>query len=62
MKIYEYYNDLNFLYVVGEIIEGGELYDFICKKGNLEEKDASEIMKQLLSTISHLHGKKIIHR
>ena len=62
MKIYEYFNDENYLYVVGELIEGGELYDFVCERGSLEEKDASEIMKQLLSTICYLHSKKIIHR
>jgi len=62
MKIYEYFNDSNYLYVVGEVIEGGELFDFICEKGNFDEKQTSEIMKQLFSTISFLHQKNIIHR
>lgn len=62
MKIYEYFNDENFLYVVGELIEGGELFDFICDKGNLDEKKTAEIIKQLLSTIYFLHSKNIVHR
>ena len=62
MKLYEYYNDEIYLYVVGELIEGGELFDYICEKGSLDEKQASEIMRQLLSCLSYLHEKNIIHR
>lgn len=62
MKIYEYFNDENYLYVVGELIEGGELFDFICDKGSLDEKKTAEIIKQLLSTIYFLHSKNIVHR
>lgn len=62
MKLYEYYNNEDYLYVVGELIQGGELFDFICEKGNLSEKHSSEVMRQLFSAISYLHEKNIIHR
>lgn len=50
------------LFIVMELMEGGELYDEIVKRKTFTEKDASFIMKQLFSALSYLHDKNIVHR
>lgn len=43
-------------------ITGGELFDRIVELERYSEKDASLVMKQILSGIEHLHDKNIGHR
>ena len=62
VKIYEYFEDAKRFYIVTQFIEGGELFDEIIKKGSFNEKEASTLMKQLLSCITYCHSKNIVHR
>ena len=41
---------------------GGELFDRIVEKGTYTEKDASELLCQILSAVNYLHGQGIVHR
>lgn len=61
IKIIEYYESTRSLYVVTEYLEGGELFEKITQKGSFNEQEACEIISQVLSAISYLHEKKIIH-
>ena len=45
-----------------EFCSGGELFDEIIAKGRFEEKEAGNIMKQLLSAIAYCHGRNVCHR
>jgi len=45
-----------------ELCEGGELFDRIVKKGSFSEKEASRVIRQVLSAIQHLHVQGIVHR
>lgn len=50
---------------IGIIIEyasGGELFDHILAHRYLREKDAAKLFAQLVSGVSYLHAKKIVHR
>lgn len=49
-------------YIVSELIEGGDLMDFVGKYGAIEEKATVEIAFQILEGIQYLHSKNIIHR
>ena len=49
MQIYEFYEDERNYYIVSEFCSGGELFDMIINKGCFSEKEAANIMKQLLS-------------
>lgn len=50
------------LYLVMELVTGGELFDKIVEKGQYTEKDASAIVKKILSAVQYLHGLNIAHR
>jgi len=50
------------IYLVLELLRGGELFERIVKKGVYTEKDASILMKKLLSALDSLHAKGIMHR
>jgi len=50
------------LYLVMEIVTGGELFDKIVEKGQYSEKDASVIVGKMLSAVEYLHSVNIAHR
>jgi len=50
------------VYMVLEILEGGELFDRIVSKGSYSEKEASDLMAVMASTLAHLHAQGIVHR
>jgi len=50
------------LYLIMELVTGGELFDKIVEKGQYSEKDASVIVKNLLSAVEYLHACNIAHR
>ena len=41
---------------------GGELFDRIVEKGMYTEKDASELVQQILTAVDYLHRTDIVHR
>jgi calcium-dependent protein kinase len=62
IKIYEYFIDDVYYYIITEFARGGELYDQICNISNYSEHDAAIVMKQILGAINYSHSKNIIHR
>ena len=45
MKVYEYYQDDDYFYIVSELCTGGELFDRIISKKRFSEKDAAIVMQ-----------------
>lgn len=43
-------------------VSGGELFDRILDKGVYTERDASNVVKQVLQAVSYLHENSIVHR
>jgi calcium-dependent protein kinase len=62
LKLYEFYQDAKNYYIIIELCTGGELFDKIIEQGTISEKEASYIMKQLLSAIVYAHKNKVAHR
>lgn len=62
IKIYEFYQDEKFFYIVTELCTGGELFDSIVASKSFTEKKAARIIQQVLSAISYCHTNKIVHR
>lgn len=62
MKIYEYYEKNDHLYIVTEYLAGGELFERIEKTTKFTEAVAAKYISQILMAISYLHSNNIIHR
>lgn len=41
---------------------GGELFDRIVEKGSYTEKDASDLIKQILEAVDYMHSQGVVHR
>jgi calcium-dependent protein kinase len=62
MKMYEEYEDSKFLYIVTELIQGGELFDELIRRKKFTEKDCAIIVKQLLEALCYCHANNIAHK
>jgi len=50
------------LFIVTEVVSGGELFDKIVELGQYTEKDASILVSKIVSAIDYLHSINIVHR
>uniref|UniRef100_A0A8C7W1M3 non-specific serine/threonine protein kinase n=1 Tax=Oncorhynchus mykiss TaxID=8022 RepID=A0A8C7W1M3_ONCMY len=50
------------LYLIMQLVSGGELFDRIVEKGFYTEKDASKLIQQILDAVKYLHDMGIVHR
>mmetsp|Transcript_462 Transcript_462/g.1693 ORF Transcript_462/g.1693 Transcript_462/m.1693 type:complete len:442 (-) Transcript_462:88-1413(-) len=50
------------LYIVMELMRGGELFDFIVARGKLREDEAQGLAKKIISAVAYMHSQDIIHR
>jgi len=62
VKLRGLYDSPDTLYIVMDLMEGGELYDEIIRRETFTEKEASYVTKQLLEALVYLHGKGFVHR
>lgn len=61
LKLYEVLHDNENFYIITEYLFGGTLKDEI-SKGPIEEDRAATYMKQIVSAMTYLHSKGIMHR
>lgn len=62
MGLYDVWENKTDLYLILEYIEGGELFDYLIKKGRLLELEAINYFKQIIHGIGYLHQFNICHR
>jgi serine/threonine protein kinase len=48
--------------LVLELVEGGELFDYLVKKGRLESAEALNFFQQLINGLEYCHKHRICHR
>lgn len=48
--------------MIMELAKGGELMEYVQKKGILPEKDARNILLQIISAIQYCHSNGVVHR
>ena len=61
IKLFEFFEDDRYVYLVMELCEGGELFDKIVAKGKFTESMARYYFKQLMSALNYIHNKNICH-
>jgi len=62
IKLLDLFDTPEKLYLVMELVTGGELFDRIVEREQYSESDAKEVMRQLLNAIEYIHSKDIVHR
>lgn len=62
VKLLEAYESKSSVYLVMELVTGGELFDRIVEKGSYTEKDAADLIKQVLSAVAYMHSMGVVHR
>ena len=62
VQLLETYEDKSKVYLVMELVTGGELFDRIVEKGSYTEKDASDLIRQILDAVDYMHEQGVVHR
>lgn len=62
IQLYEMFEIGNKIYLVMELVTGGELFDEIVGRGKYTERDAAKIVHKILCAIDYLHSIGIVHR
>ncbi|XP_039191098.1 serine/threonine-protein kinase BRSK1 [Crotalus tigris] len=62
LKLHDVYENKKYLYLVLEHVSGGELFDYLVKKGRLTPKEARKFFRQIVSALDFCHSYSICHR
>uniref|UniRef100_A0A8C9D0X4 Ribosomal protein S6 kinase n=1 Tax=Panthera leo TaxID=9689 RepID=A0A8C9D0X4_PANLE len=56
------YDDGKFVYLVTELMRGGELLDRILRQRHFSEREASDVLCIITRTMDYLHSQGVVHR
>lgn len=62
LRCITYFEESDSVYLVLELVEGGDLYQRVRKHGAVEEPSAAKIFAQVCQGVKYLHDNGIIHR
>lgn len=62
VKVFEFYEDDDNIYIIEELCKGGELFDYIIQNKKISEKLAAKIFQQILYAVNYCHKNNIVHR
>ena len=62
VELYDVYLDPNCMYLVLELLAGGELFTRIVEVGAYSETDATRHMAKIGSALKYMHDRNIVHR
>ncbi|XP_060516074.1 calcium/calmodulin-dependent protein kinase type 1-like [Cylas formicarius] len=62
VQLLETFEDKTRVFLVMELVTGGELFDRIVEKGSYTEKDASDLIRQVLEAVDYMHDQGVVHR
>ncbi|CAF3638124.1 unnamed protein product [Adineta steineri] len=62
LRIHDVYESRKYLYLILEHVAGGELFDYLVKKGRLTPKEARKFFRQIISALDFCHSHMICHR
>ena len=50
------------IYLVFELVNGGDLFDYTIARGRLSEREARRIMREVVSAVAYCHAHMVVHR
>lgn len=62
IKLHEVYETDNSLYMVLELLKGGNLVDYLKSHGKFNEKEAATFLRAIIKGICHCHERGVMHR
>ncbi|XP_052899430.1 calcium/calmodulin-dependent protein kinase type 1 isoform X2 [Anopheles moucheti] len=62
VQLLETFEDKSKVYLIMELVTGGELFDRIVEKGSYTERDASNLIRQVLEAVDYMHEQGVVHR
>eukprot|EP00123_Amoebidium_parasiticum_P021595 comp70165_c0_seq1/m.48102 comp70165_c0_seq1/g.48102 ORF comp70165_c0_seq1/g.48102 comp70165_c0_seq1/m.48102 type:complete len:371 (-) comp70165_c0_seq1:50-1162(-) len=63
LELFNYFEDSNYVYLVLEMCESGELHRYLRDRGQpISEDEARRMVGQIVKGLEYLHGYNIIHR
>lgn len=62
VRTYDIFDERDKIYLVMEFVQGGDFFDYMIKRGKLQEAQAKHVMWQMLQGIDYLHANNIVHR
>ena len=66
IKLYDIYEDTDYIYLIMEECNGGEFFDRLAKRAKEKkmytEKECAQIFKQILEAVNYLHAHGVCHR
>ncbi|KAJ6877912.1 hypothetical protein NC651_030605 [Populus alba x Populus x berolinensis] len=62
VQIKDTYEDPMFVHLVMELCEGGELFDRIVERGQYSEKEAANLIKNIIGVVEYCHSLGVMHR
>lgn len=62
LGLFDVYENNTHLYLVLEHVSGGELFDYLVRKGRLSEREARRFFRQIVSAVDFCHKHKVCHR
>jgi calcium/calmodulin-dependent protein kinase I len=62
VQLFDTYDEKAYVYLVMELVTGGELFDRIVAKGSYTERDASNLIRQVMEAVAFMHRNGVVHR
>jgi len=62
IRLFELFETQDKIYLIMELVTGGELFDAIISRGHYTESDAAQITHKVLLAVDYLHEMGIAHR
>ncbi|UJR09328.1 hypothetical protein I4U23_013571 [Adineta vaga] len=62
IRVYDIYDTSNAVYIILELVEGGELFDRIVANAQFDEATSKFLFRQMCLGVKYLHDRSITHR
>lgn len=62
VMLYDHFQTTDKIYMVQDLLSGGELFDRIIELTYFSEKEAAKCVKQIACALTHLHKNNVVHR